>query len=287
LNASIRGLWLGAAGVVVFSLTMPMTRLALEGEGLSPWFVWAGRTVLAVAAGVIYLTATRTTWPPRPAWWPLAGATAGIVLGWPLLNTIALQWVPASHAAVLNGVLPLMTAMLGAWFGRERLSRGFWLCAVAGTLLVCGYAWFRGGSGFSLADGLILVSLALGGLGYAAGAIATRHMSGPAVISWALILGLPCTLPVALASAPDWRAPSATAWLAFAYLGLMSQWVGFLFWYRGLALGGIARVSQVQLMQLFGTLAFSALLLGERIDLAMGVVAAMTVGLIALGRRAR
>ncbi len=287
MSDSIRGLWLGAAGVLVFSLTMPMTRLALDGGAMSPWFVWAGRTVLAVAAGALYLALDRSAWPPRAAWWPLIGATAGIVLGWPLLNTIALQWVPASHAAVMNGVLPLMTAILGAWFARERLSPRFWRCAVAGTLLVCGYAWFRGGSGFSFADVLILISLALGGLGYAAGAMATKHMRGPAVISWALILGLPVTLPIAVMSAPAASAPSITAWAAFAYLGLMSQWIGFFFWYRGLALGGIARVSQVQLMQLFGTLAFSALLLGERIDLAMGVVAAMTVGLIWLGRRSR
>lgn len=287
LSDPIRGLWLGVAGVLVFSLTLPMTRLALDDGAMSPWFVWAGRTVLAVAAGLLYLAMSRSAWPPRAAWWPLIGATGGIVLGWPLLNTIALQWVSASHAAVMNGVLPLVTAMLGAWFAHERLARRFWVCAAAGTLLVCAYAWFRGGSDFSFADVLILISLALGGLGYAAGAIATRYMSGPAVISWALILGLPLTLPIALASAPVWSAPSLTAWAAFAYLGLLSQWIGFFFWYRGLALGGIARVSQVQLTKLFGTLVFSALLMGERIDLAMGVVAAMTVGLIWLGRRSR
>jgi drug/metabolite transporter (DMT)-like permease len=129
----------------------------------------------------------------------------------------------------------------------------------------------------------MLVSVLLGGLGYACGAIATRHLSGPQVISWALLLGLPVTLAIALGSAP--ATPGRVAlpsWLAFAYLGLMSQWIGFFFWYRGLARGG-----QVQLLQLFFTLLFAAALLGERIEPAMAVVAVLTVGLIALGRKAR
>lgn len=282
------GLLLGLLGVLIFSLTMPMTRIAMAGDVLSPWFVWAGRAALAALAGAAYLLVTRASWPPRAAWWPLIGATVGIVFGWPLLNTIALQTVPASHAAVVNGILPLSTAVIGAWLNRERLSRGFWACAVGGTVLVCGYAWHRAHGSLHAADALMLVSVLLGGLGYACGAIATRHLSGPQVISWALLLGLPVTLAIALGSAP--ATPGRVglpSWLAFAYLGLMSQWIGFFFWYRGLARGGIARVSQVQLLQLFFTLAFAAALLGEHIEPAMAVVAVLTVGLIALGRKAR
>ena len=133
----------------------------------------------------------------------------------------------------------------------------------------------------------MLVGVLLGGLGYASGAIATRYLTGPQAISWALILGLPGTLALAAWSAPAHPvAASISAWLAFAYLGLMSQWIGFFFWYRGLALGGIARVSQVQLMQLFFTLAFAALLLRESIEPAMFIVALLTVALIAVGRNA-
>ena len=288
LTPQSSGLLLGLIGVLIFSLTMPMTRIAMTGDVLSPWFVWAGRAVLAALAGVVYLLVTRARWPERRAWIPLLGATVGIVFGWPLLNTIALQTVPASHAAVVNGILPLATAVIGAWLNRESLSRAFWACAVAGTLLVCSYAWQRAHGNLHAEDALMLVSVLLGGLGYASGAIATRYLTGPQAISWALILGLPGTLAVAWWSAPTQpAAPGITAWGAFVYLGLMSQWIGFFFWYRGLALGGIARVSQVQLLQLFFTLGFAALLLGEAIEPAMTVVALLTVALIAVGRRAR
>jgi drug/metabolite transporter (DMT)-like permease len=203
-----------------------------------------------------------------------------------LLNTLALQTVPSSHAAVVNGILPLATAVVGASLNRERLSKKFWACAISGTVLVCGYAWLRANGELHLADGLMLVGVLLGGLGYACGAIATRHLSGPQAISWALVLGMPATLAVTLWSAPTrpLDAP-VSVWIAFAYLGLMSQWIGFFFWYRGLARGGIARVSQVQLMQLFFTLGFAALLLKESIEPSMFVVALLTVALIAVGRR--
>jgi drug/metabolite transporter (DMT)-like permease len=285
MNTPLRGLLLGGLGVLIFSLTMPMTKIALANDAMSPWFVWSGRTVLAALAGIAFLLITQAKWPPRAAWWPIAGATTGIVFGWPLLNTIALQTVPSSHAAVVNGILPLSTAVIGATLNREHLSRGFWVCAILGTLLVCIYAWSHAAGTLHAADALMLVSVVLGGLGYACGAMATKYLSGPEVISWALILGLPATLVIAAFTAPVAPAAiSVKAWLAFVYLGLMSQWIGFFFWYRGLAMGGIAKVSQVQLVQLFFTLAFSALLLGESIEPAMLGVAVLTVVLIAAGR---
>jgi drug/metabolite transporter (DMT)-like permease len=289
MNPQTSGLILGAIGVLIFSLTMPMTKIAMAGDVLSPWFVWAGRTVLAAGAGIVYLLATRAPWPPRAAWWPVAGATLGIVFGWPLLNTLALQTVPSSHAAVVNGILPLSTAVIGAWLNRETLSRRFWVCAVGGTALVCAYAWQRTQGELHAADALMLLGIVMGGLGYASGAMATRYMSGPQTISWALILGMPGTLALTLWSSPTATAAAAapsSAWLAFVYLGLMSQWIGFFFWYKGLARGGIARVSQVQLIQLFFTLGFAALLLRESIEPAMFLVATLTVALIAIGRRA-
>ena len=288
MNRQSSGLILGAIGVIIFSVTMPMTKIAMMGDVLSPWFVWAGRAVLAAVAGIVYLFATRAPIPSRALWLPLAGATVGIVFGWPLLNTLALQTVSSSHAAVVNGILPLATAVIGAWLNRESLSRRFWWCAVAGTLLVCGYAEQRAHGKLHAADALMLLGIVLGGLGYASGAIATRHLSGPQVISWALVLGLPGTLAVALWSMPTQPAAApASVWWAFIYIGLMSQWIGFFFWYKGLAMGGIARVSQVQLIQLFFTLGFAALLLHESIEPAMLVVAVLTIVLIAAGRRTK
>ncbi|TAG44726.1 MAG: DMT family transporter [Betaproteobacteria bacterium] len=286
MTNSLRGLLLGGLGVLIFSLTMPMTKIALTGGAMSPWFVWSGRTVLAALAGIVFLRLTGASLPPRKAWLPIAGATLGIVFGWPLLNTIALQTVPSSHAAVVNGILPLATAVIGATLNRERLSGGFWICAVLGTLLVCAYAWSRASGTLHTADAIMLFSVVLGGLGYACGAIATKYVSGPEVISWALILGMPATAVIAGFSAPvELGEVTVKAWLAFVYLGLMSQWIGFFYWYRGLAMGGIAKVSQVQLMQLFFTLAFSALLLGEVLEPATIGVAVLTVALIAVGRK--
>jgi drug/metabolite transporter (DMT)-like permease len=281
-----QGLLLGVIGVLIFSLTLPMTKIAMEGGVLSAWFAWAGRTVLGAFAGIAYLFIKRHGLPPRQAWWPIAGATFGIVFGWPLMNTIALQYTQASHAAVVNGILPLATAVIGAWLNREKLSKTFWVCAALGSAIVCAYAWSRGGGDFNRIDLLLLLGVVLGGFGYACGAIATKYVSGPEVITWALILGLPITTAITLYTMP--ATPSAAhtkSWLAFIYLGLMSQWIGFFFWYRGLALGGIAKVSQVQLIQLFCTLTFSALLLRESIDLAMIFVALVTVTIVAIGRR--
>lgn len=288
MGSSAKGLMLGALGVLIFSLTMPVTKIALSGDAMSAWFVWSGRTVLAAFAGIAYLLLVKGKFPPSAAWWPLVGTAAGVVFGWPLLNTIALQWVSSSHSAVINGILPLATAVIGARLNREHLPRAFWICAVAGTCLVCGYAWVHASGALRIPDALLLLGVLLGGLGYACGAISAKYMSGPEVISWALLLGLPVTLPLMLlASPPDLAEVSVKAWVAFAYLGLMSQWIGFFFWYRGLLMGGIAKVSQVQLVQLFLTLGFSALLLGESIEPMMLFVAVATVSLIGLGRRTR
>jgi drug/metabolite transporter (DMT)-like permease len=286
MHSSLRGLILGAAGVLIFSLTMPMTRIALADGAMSAWFVWAGRAVVAALAGAAYLLLTRARMPPRQALWPLLGTVAGVIFGWPLLNTIALETVSSSHAAVVNGILPLSTAVIGAALNRERLPRLFWICAVAGTVLVCTYAWLHADGTLRVADMLMLAGVLLGGLGYACGAMAARHASGPEVISWALILALPGTLVLALFNLPgNMSSISIQSWSAFAYLGLMSQWFGFFFWYRGLLIGGIAKVSQVQLMQLFLTLGFSALLLNEFIEWSMYVVAALTLALIYIGRK--
>ena len=279
---------LGTLGVLIFSLTMPMTKIALAGDAMSSWFVWSGRAVLAALAGGAYLLFTGAKLPPRESIWPLVGTAAGIVFGWPLLNTIALHSVPSSHAAVVNGILPLATAVIGATFNRERLSLKFWLCAIAGTALVCGYAWVRAAGTLQTADSLMLVAALLGGLGYACGAMAAKYMSSPEVISWALFMSLPATFVMMLFNVPsNPGAVSVQAWLAFVYLGLMSQWIGFFFWYRGLQLGGIAKVSQVQLTQLFLTLGFSALLLNESIEPAMLFVAGVTIVLIVAGRRVK
>ena len=196
----------------------------------------------------------------------------GVVFGFPLCIGLAVRHVDAAHASVVTGVLPIATAAMGAWWLRQRASLGFWLCAALGTALVLGFAAWKGGSGLQPADALLMGAVLFGGFGYVQCA---RLFTGPQpmppaqVISWVLVLALPLTLPASawlvLAAWPA-HAVHAPAWLGFAYVSLISMWLGFFPWYRGLALGGTLRVSQVQLLQPFLSMWLAVPLLGEPLD---------------------
>ncbi len=279
-----RGLWLGFLGVAIFSLTLPVTKLGLQA-GLSAPFISFGRAACAGLIAAVVLLASGARKPTRTEWKFIAMAVAGIVIGWPTLSTIGLLTATPSHAAVVNGLLPFATAFVGAMLTQKWPKTAFWVCAAIGAVVVTGYAWTRGGGAWTFADGIFLIGVAFGGLGYAAGARASETMPGWHVISWALVAGLPITIPVAIAFAPKGQEVTATGWWSFAYLTLMSQYIGFFYWYKGLQMGGIARVSQVQLLQMFMTIGVSAVLVGEPITLLTGVAALATVGIIALSKR--
>jgi drug/metabolite transporter (DMT)-like permease len=278
------GLLLGFIGVSIFSFTMPMTKLGLAA-GLSAPFISFGRAVLAGAIAALVLLITRARVPTAQERKYIALATLGIVFGWPLFSTLGLLTATPSHAAVVNGLLPFSTAFIGAMLTKKWPRQAFWICAAAGAVVVCGYAWLRSGGGWVWADALFLVGVVLGGLGYSAGARATETMPGWHVISWALVLGLPVTIPVSLAFAPQWGNVSAQGWWCFLYLAVMSQYIGFFFWYRGLQMGGIAKVSQVQLLQIFMTIGVSSVLVGESIGALTWGAAALTVIIIAISKR--
>jgi drug/metabolite transporter (DMT)-like permease len=278
------GLLLGFFGVAIFSVTLPVTKLALAG-GMQAPFVSFGRAVLAGAVAIVVLWVARAPWPRASLRKDIALASLGIVIGWPAMSTLALLYIPPSHAAVVSGLLPFSTALIGATITHTWPKRGFWVCAIVGACVVTSYAAYRGGGGWQLADGLLLMSVFLGGLGYAYGARASQHLPGWQVISWALVFALPLTIPVSGWFAPVLSAVTPKAWAAFTYLALMSQYIGFFFWYRGLALGGIAKVSQVQLLQIFMTFAVSAALVGESIDVVTWSVAVLIVFIIALSKR--
>jgi drug/metabolite transporter (DMT)-like permease len=272
-----KGLWLGLLGIAIFAVTLPMTRLAVgtpEAPQMSGVFIALGRAVVAAALSALFLLATRAPLPQRQDWLPLAITAGGVVFGFPLFTSIAMRYVEAMHASVIVGVLPLATAAVGALLHRQRPSAGFWLCAALGSALVVVFALLRsgGGAGLSIhfADLLLLAGMLCAAIGYGYGARLSQHMQAEHVICWALLISLPLTLPLALASWPE--APlKASAWAGFAYLGVFSMWLGFFAWYRGLALGGTVRVSQVQLVQPFMSMLFAVPLLGERLD-------AVTVG---------
>jgi drug/metabolite transporter (DMT)-like permease len=283
----IKGLWLGLAGVVLFALTLPMTRLAVgtpEAPQMSGAFIALGRAVVAAALSAVFLLVTRAPWPQRGDWLPLALVSGGVVFGFPLLTSIAMRYVEAVHASVIVGVLPLATAAVGALLHRQRPSTGFWACAAAGSLLVVGFALLKSGQGLGLhlADALLLAAMLCAAVGYGYGARLSQRMRAEHVICWALVLSVPVTMPLALLTRPQ-HDLSSSAWWAFAYVAVFSMWLGFFAWYRGLALGGTVRVSQVQLVQPFLSMLFAVPLLGERLDLmtvgfALAVIATVFIG---------
>ncbi|MEP6773043.1 MAG: DMT family transporter [Polaromonas sp.] len=283
-----KGLWLGLLGIVIFSVTLPMTRLAVgtpNAPQMSGVFIALGRAVVAAGLSAVFLLATRAPFPRREDWWPLAITAGGVVFGFPLFTSIAMRYVEAVHASVIVGVLPLATAAVGALLHRQRPSAGFWLCAVLGSALVVAFAMLRSGNGglsISLADLLLLAAMGCAAVGYGYGAKLSQHMQAEHVICWALVLALPLTLPLAAFSWPT-EPIKASAWWGFAYVAVFSMWLGFFAWYRGLALGGTVRVSQVQLVQPFLSMLFAVPLLGERLDavtvgFSLAVIATVFIG---------
>lgn len=286
-----RGLLWGLLGVVIFAFTLPMTRLAVgtpEAPQMSGLFMAMGRAAIAGVLSALLLWARRAPWPRPEEWRPLAFTALGVVFGFPLLTSLAMRHVGAVHASVIIGVLPLATAGVGALLHRQRPSPRFWLCAVLGTAMVVAFAVLRSGSaGLSLhpADLLLLAAVLCAAVGYGYGGRLSQRMPSGSVICWALVISLPATLPLGAWSWPTAPMP-ASAWGALAYVSVFSMWLGFFAWYRGLALGGTVRVSQVQLVQPFLGMLFSVPLLGESLDgvsLAFGIAVMATV---VVGRRA-
>ncbi|HRY26995.1 MAG TPA: DMT family transporter [Geminicoccaceae bacterium] len=279
-----RGYALGLVGVIIFSLSLPGTRLAVPELGAE--LVTAGRAALAGLLSLAYLLVGRRRLPARRHWRDLGLVIGGVVIGFPLCTALAMREVEASHGGVVLSLMPLMTAGTGALFAGERPSLRFWLAALAGTAVVLAFMLYRAG-GFSQAD-LYLALAGLGAsIGYAGGARMTAHMPALEAISWSLALALPVSLPLMLFLWPaDPAAASLVAWGALGFVAAFPQFIGFFFWYGGLAAGGIARVGQMQLLQVYFTLGFSALLLGERVDLVTWVAAVLTVFCVWLGRKA-
>ena len=287
MSSTRRGFVLGALGVVIFAMTLPMTRLAVgdvSDPQLPPAFVTAGRAALAGLLSALYLLAVRAPPPPRRLWPTLAISALGTVVGFPLFLALALRQVDAMHAAVVTGVLPLGTAVVAALVLRQRPSPGFWACAVLGCVLVLGYAAWQGSGRLSTADGLLLLAVLSTSIAYVAGAQAAVVMPAQHVICWVLVGSLPFTVPAAWWLWPDLPV-RASAWGGFAYVSVFSMWLGFFAWYRGLALGGVVRVSQVQLLQPFLAVLFAVPVLGERLEPVTLFFALAVIAVVFIGRR--
>jgi drug/metabolite transporter (DMT)-like permease len=274
----------GLLGVIIFSASLPATRVAVGG--FTPLFLTSARAVIAALLGTALLLALRQKRPTRGDLGPLAVVAAGVVIGFPLLTALALQHVTAAHSIVFIGLLPLATALFGVLRGGERPKAAFWLFSGLGSLTVAGFALSQSGGASLPGDLLMVAAILLCGLGYAEGAVLSRRLGGWQVISWALVLAVPLMAAVALATLPtDWGEIGLPAWAGLAYVSVFSMLVGFVFWYRGLALGGIAGVGQLQLLQPFFGLGLAGLLLHEPVAWTMLAATAAVVLCVAGAKR--
>jgi drug/metabolite transporter (DMT)-like permease len=271
-------------GCVVLGGSPPATRFPVAD--FSPIFLTSLRAVIAAILGAAFLFTLQQARPARSDVVPLAIVALGVVVGFPLLTALALQHITAAHSIVFIGLLPLATAIFGVLRGGERPKPAFWLFSILGAATVAGFAISRSDGGSVVGDLLMIAAIVLCGLGYAEGATLSRRFGGWQVISWALLLSLPMTAIIVLFTQPvSWGSVSMPAWISLAYVSIFSMLIGFLFWYRGLALGGIAGVGQLQLLQPFFGLSLAALLLHEPVAWTMIASTAVVVLCVAGAKR--
>lgn len=274
----------GLLGVIIFSGSLPATRVAIGG--FTPLFLTSARAVIAALLGAALLLLLRQKRPASADLVPLAIVATGVVIGFPLLTALALRHITSAHSIVFIGLLPLATAIFGVLRGGERPKPAFWLFSTVGGLSVAGFALARGETASLTGDLLMVAAILLCGLGYAEGATLSRRLGGWQVISWALVVALPVMLAMALATLPaTLKGIGTPAWMGLAYVSVFSMLVGFVFWYRGLALGGIAGVGQLQLLQPFFGLALARLLLGEPVAWTMIAATGLVVACVAGAKR--
>ncbi|SEQ73160.1 EamA-like transporter family protein [Faunimonas pinastri] len=274
----------GLLGVIIFSGSLPATRVAVGG--FTPLFLTSARAIIAACRAAALLVLFRQKRPPASDFATLAVVALGVVVGFPLLTGLALQHMNSAHSIVFIGLLPLATALFAVLRGGERPKPAFWFFSVLGALSVAGFALRQSGGGSLVGDLLMVAAILLCGLGYAEGATLSRRLGGWQVISWALIVALPVMLVIGVATMPHvWSAIRAPAWAGLGYVSVFSMLLGFLFWYRGLALGGTAAVGQLQLLQPFFGLILAGVLLGEPVAWPMVAVTGFVVLCVAGARR--
>lgn len=284
MDRSASGWISGLIGVIIFSGSLPATRVAVQQ--FDPVFLTVARAAIAGVLGLGLLLALRQKRPGRNDIVALAIVALGVVVGFPLLTALALQHVTSAHSVVFIGLLPLATAIFGVVRGGERPKPTFWVFSALGSTLVAGYALTQGLSASPIGDGLMLAAIIVCGLGYAEGARLSRTLGGWQVISWALVLSLPLMIVLTMVSWPPTLSQiESPAWLSLAYVSLFSMLIGFVFWYRGLAEGGIAAVGQLQLLQPFFGLALAATLLDEPVTPVMLAVTVAVVLCVAGARK--
>jgi drug/metabolite transporter (DMT)-like permease len=280
------GLLLGFVGMAIFGGTLPATRIAVSA--IDPLALTALRTAIAGLCSLALLIVLRRPLPPRRLWFPLAVAMLCVSVMFPFLMALGVRTVDASHGGVVLGILPIATAFVAVLITHERPKPLFWIASIFGAALVVAFALRQGGGALSSGDLLLFAAVAVSAIGYAFSGRLTADMPGWEVISWVLVMALPISLPAAALTMPtDLSDIPLKPWLALLYVAVFSQWIGFFAWNAGMAMGGIARVSQVQLLQPFITFALAAFFNGETITLQIVLFAVAVVATVAISTRTR
>jgi drug/metabolite transporter (DMT)-like permease len=280
------GLLLGFVGMVIFGGTLPATRIAVSQ--IDPIALTSLRTAIAGLCSLVLLIVLRRKLPPRALWPQLVITMVCVAFLFPLLMSLGMQRVDASHGGVVLGVLPIATALVAVAITHERPRPLFWIASVAGAALVIAFALRQGGGALAAGDLFLFASVAVAAIGYAFSGRLTSQMPGWEVISWVLVIALPLSIPAAVLTMPaDITHIALKPWLGLLYVALFSQWIGFFAWNAGLAMGGIARVSQIQLLQPFVTFALASVFNDETITLQILLFAAAVVVTVAISTRTR
>ncbi len=283
MDRTAEGWGSGLIGVIIFSGSLPATRVAVRD---SPMFLTSARALIAAILAAAFLLLLRQERPARRDIGALILVAVGVVIGFPLLTAIALQYITAARSILFIGLLPVATALFGVLRGGERPKAAFWLFSIFGSATVVSFALFNGNEGQLVGDLLMIAAVLVCGLGYAEGAVLSRRLGGWQVISWALLLSLPMMVAVVIFTLPaSWAAIGISSWIGLAYVSIFSMLIGFVFWYRGLALGGIAGVGQLQLLQPFFGFVLAGALLHEPVTLAMIVATGVVVLCVARAKR--
>ncbi|WP_353202212.1 DMT family transporter [Polynucleobacter sp.] len=284
MNKETKGMLIGFVGILIFSLTLPVTKIAVLS--FDPYFIAFGRATLAGALALAYLVILKEPMLAKADIGKLVVIALGVVFGFPILTTVAMAYGSSSHGAVILGMMPLASTVIGAIRFGERPSIGFWMVSILGAALVVTYALLKSSGSFTLVDVLLVLGGICACIGYVEGGELSRKMNPRAVISWALVISLPANIVFSyLTFDSAYLNVGAFAWSIFIYLSLFPMFLGFFFWYEGLAIGGIVRVSQVQLIQPFCTLIVASILLGDSLTWMNVVFAVLVVSTVILGKR--
>lgn len=284
MNKETKGMLIGFVGILIFSLTLPVTKIAILS--FDPYFIAFGRATLAGALALAYLVILKEPMLAKADIGKLVVIALGVVFGFPILTTVAMAYGSSSHGAVILGMMPLASTVIGAIRFGERPSIGFWMVSILGAALVVTYALLKSSGSFTLVDVLLVLGGICACIGYVEGGELSRKMNPRAVISWALVISLPANIVFSYLTFDSAYLNAGTfAWSIFVYLSLFPMFLGFFFWYEGLAIGGIARVSQVQLIQPFCTLIVASILLGDSLTWTNVVFAVLVVSTVILGKR--